>query len=340
MLYPTDRFSREIALVCCGDERYAMPMAAMLCSASLNLSPTYRLRAFVIDGGISNQSRLRFDRKIATLENVELEWRKIDATALQNLPTSRHLLSSVYLRLLMGEVLPPDLSRVIYLDVDLIVESDLAELWREPLGDRIILAVRNYSRSQMRPYLPLPGVPPEQRRLGRYFNSGVMLVNLSQWREENIGASVLDYIRKHPGAIRFGDQDGLNAVLFRRWGELDVSWNVQVDKLLHPEQLGEGEMYDEIRQRRRELLNTPRICHFVGGQKPWHSGRMRPVRSQFLRYLHASHWYNPLGLAGFHLRWFFSTGKLASRMAFQKLIANRPETTANHPVVGRVPVHR
>lgn len=300
-----------------------MPMATMLYSASRNLSRSWRLRAYVIDGGISGRSRRRFDRKIATLNNIDLEWRKVDASRLQDLPTARHLLSSVYLRLLMGEELPRQLERVIYLDVDLLVEADLAELWREDFGDSIVLAVRNYSRSVMRPHLPLPGVDPSQRRLGRYFNSGVMVVNLNRWRQERIGQAVIDYIRRHPSAIRYGDQDGLNAVLFRRWGELDVSWNAQVDKLLHLEQLGEGEMYDEIRRRRDELLYAPRVRHFVGGKKPWHAGRFRPARRQFLRYLHASGWHEPLSLAAFHLRWLFSTAELAYRVSLQKLRASR-----------------
>jgi lipopolysaccharide biosynthesis glycosyltransferase len=323
MLYPHDRFSREINVVCCGDEKYAMAMATMLYSASANLSRYYRMRVFVIDGGISHASRQRFEEKIATLANVELEWVKIDLAQLTDLPTAGHLLSSVYLRLLMGDVLPPELDRVIYLDVDLLVEGDLSELWREEFGQATVLAVRNYSRSIMRSYLPLPGVDPSLRRRERYFNSGVMVVNFKRWREERIGHATLEYIRENRSAIQYGDQDGLNAVLFQKWEELDISWNAQVDKLLNPQQLGQGEMYDEIRQRREELLHHPRIQHFTGGKKPWHAGRFKPVRRAFLRYLHECQWFEPIDLLAFHMDWFLSTGKVAYHVGMRKLRTSR-----------------
>ena len=298
----------------------------MLYSAAANLSHQYRLRVFVIDGGITPDSRQKLEKKIAVLNNVELEWIKIDLNRFSDLPTAGHLLSSVYLRLLMGEALPAELSRVIYLDVDLLVEGDLAELWREEFGQAIVLAVRNYSRSIMRSYLPLPGISASQRREGRYFNSGVMVVNLKRWREENIGQATLEYIREHKSAIQFGDQDGLNAVLFRKWEELDVSWNAQVDKLLNPQQLGRGQMYDEIRQRREELLHHPRIQHFTGAKKPWHAGRFKPVRKTFLHYLHASRWFDPIDLLAFHVDWFLSTGKIAYKVGTKKLRTSRVTT--------------
>jgi lipopolysaccharide biosynthesis glycosyltransferase len=323
MLYPHDRFSREINVVCCGDEKYAMAMATMVYSASVNLSRYYRLRVFVIDGGITPESRQRFEEKIASRDNVEVEWVKIDPAQLKDLPTAGHLLSSVYLRLLMGDLLPAELDRVIYLDVDMLVEGDLSELWREEFGQAIVLAVRNYSRSIMRSYLPLPGVHPAQRRRQRYFNSGVMLVNLNRWREEQIGHAALEYIREHRSAIQYGDQDGLNAVLFGKWEELDISWNAQVDKLLNPQQLGQGEMYDEIRDRRDELLYHPRIQHFTGGKKPWHAGRFKPVRRAFLHYLHESEWFDPMDLVAFHVDWFVSTGKIACHVAMRKFKTSR-----------------
>ena len=323
MLYPHDRFSREINIVCCGDEKYAMAMATMVYSASVNLSRYYRLRVFVIDGGISPASQQRFNEKIASRDNVEVEWVKIDLAQLTDLPTVGHLLSSVYLRLLMGDVLPTELDRVIYLDVDMLVEGDLSELWKEEFGQATVLAVRNYSRSFMRSYLPLPGVDPLRRRRERYFNSGVMLVNLNRWREEKIGRAALEYIREHRAAIQFGDQDGLNAVLFGKWEELDISWNAQVDKLLNPQQLGQGEMYDEIRRRRDELLYRPRIQHFTGDKKPWHAGRFKPVRGAFLRYLHECQWFDPMDLVAFHVDWFLSTGKMAYQMAVRKVRTSR-----------------
>jgi lipopolysaccharide biosynthesis glycosyltransferase len=321
MLHGATRDSQDIDLVCCGDENYPMAMATMLYSAAANLPPLYRLRVFIIDGGLAISSRQRLQKTIGSLPNVDLQWRKVPMSRFEGLPTFGYLLGSMYLRLLMDEVLPHDLDRVIYLDADLLVEADLSELWRQDFGNSVVLAVRNYSRSMMRSHLPLPDVDETARRRGRYFNSGVLVINLKRWRDEHVGSATIEYIRQNRSIVEFPDQDGLNAVLFGKWGELDLSWNAQVHKLITLDQLGVGEMYEEIRRRREELLYRPRIRHYCGDKKPWHAGRFKPVRAAFVQYLHGSGWFNPIDLVSFHLRWFLATSKVAYKMFRRRLRA-------------------
>ena len=45
----------------------------------------------------------------------------------------------------------------------------------------------------------------------KYFNSGVMLINLDYWRANNVKEKVIDFISRKPEVIRFADQDGLNS---------------------------------------------------------------------------------------------------------------------------------
>ena len=318
MALPSTQSRHEIALLCCGDDGYAMPIAVMLCSASANLPPPWRLRVFLMDGGITPASRHRLEKKIAGLGNVDLEWRQVGLDAFNQLPTTKRLKSSIYIRLLMDDVLPPDLQRIIYLDGDLIVEGDLSQLWQEAFGPAAVLAVCDFGSSVIRPELPLPGADESLRKSAPSFNSGVLMIDLNRWRDERIGQAVLDYVRQFKSIVRFPDQDGLNAVLFGKWRQLDLSWNAQVDNLIRPDQLGNTGTDAEIRRRRDELLYHPRIQHYAGRKKPWNAGRFKPVRKRFIHYLHASGWHDPAKLLGFHVRWALSTARLAFHVWRQK----------------------
>jgi len=137
------------------------------------------------------------------------------------------------------------------------------------------------------------------------------VINMKPWRHDGVGRAVLEYVRQFKPIVRFPDQDGLNAVLFGKWRQLDLAWNAQVDNLINPTQLGQTSVDEEIRRRREELLYHPRIQHYAGRKKPWNAGRFKPVRSRFVHYLHASRWLDPADLMKFHVRWVVSTGQLA-----------------------------
>ena len=310
---------REVSILCCGDDKYAMPLMVMLCSASANLSAGWRLGVYLMDGGITPESRRRMEEKIAAFKNVDLHWHVIDRSAFSELPILRRINSTMYMRLLMDDILPMDLPRIIYLDGDLLVEGDLAELYQQEMGDAVLGAVCDYGGTTIREELPIPGVDPSVKKETPYFNSGVLLINMKPWREHRIGHAVLEYVRENRSIVRFPDQDGLNAVLFGKWKLLDPTWNAQTDELIHPANLGDRPLDLEIHRRRMELLYHPRIMHYAGRKKPWDPGRFRPVRPRFVHYLHASRWLEPAELMKFHLGWVISTGQ----MAFSKLLPRR-----------------
>ena len=92
---------------------------------------------------------------------------------------------ATYFRILAPELLPASLSRVIYLDADVRVASDLSRLWAEPLREHPVLAVRDAGA----PLVSSPRGLVNHRELGLapelgYFNAGVMLLDLARWRAE------------------------------------------------------------------------------------------------------------------------------------------------------------
>jgi lipopolysaccharide biosynthesis glycosyltransferase len=285
----------------------------------------------VIDGGMAPSTLAHLRKTVRRLGNARLEIFQPDRDANDDLHADRDLTRSCYLRLLIGEALPSDVEKVIYLDCDMVVESDLAQLWRQNFGGAIVLAVRDFGYPTLR-----LGIPETVDILGidgdaPYFNSGLMVVDLKRWRDEQIAQRVLEYTRMFSRTIRLGDQDGLNAVLWNDWKPLDLAWNVQVGALQYLLKSERSKIPHEMLIRGDELLAHPRILHFVSGHKPWHGGRYKPVRGRFIRYLHRSRWFGPVGIAAFHVGWFIKTMNIAIARFCRSLF--RPARAADFAIV-------
>lgn len=116
--------------------------------------------------------------------------------------THPHVSSTDLFKFDLPDVLS-DWDKVLYIDTDMIIQSDLSELFNIDLGDNYIAAVKD-----------MAGVyDGHAKKLGHksYFNAGMMLMNLKKMREENIGAKLIDY-KLHKDCGHFMSQDALNYV--------------------------------------------------------------------------------------------------------------------------------
>lgn len=274
-----------IVLVCAADDRYAMGLGVTVTSALLNLKHPHPVQLFIIDGGISSANRRRLEQTFGS--RVELRWLTADLTQVQSLYLSGHLSSASYYRLLIPELLPESATKAIYLDSDLIVQGDLLELWNKDLGGYFALAVRDFtiqtvsSEQGLLNYQDL-GIPPETG----YLNSGVLVINLEQWRQFKITQRAIAYIQNYPHFIRWHDQDGLNALFAGNWGELDPRWNRP--STLHRCRSWQDTPYSKSVYE--QLLNQPHIIHFVESGKPWTPGFQHPEKHLFFHYLKRTAW--------------------------------------------------
>lgn len=270
-----------IAVVYGVDNRFARPLAASIASALAHLGPGHDLDIYVIDGGLSRTNRARLTRSFEG-GRCRLLWLRPTGRQLVGLKAGGPVTVATYYRLLIPELLPLSLGKAIYLDADLIVRADLGDLWRLPIGDRHLLAVQDMGvyfvsgRYGLANYRSL-GIPAESK----YFNAGVLVLNLNKWREEKSTQRLLDYLRTHAEDIRFWDQDALNALLWNSWGELDPRWN-QMPQILKAGAAIESPF--EVRTL-RDVIENPFIIHYASDDKPWRYGCRHPAAGDFYTYL-------------------------------------------------------
>ena len=289
-LLPAIAIDDPIVLVCSADENYAMPMVTMLCSVLANLKTNAQLRLSILDGGIHPATKQKI---VQSLQHptiaVHIDWIKPNHALLQDLPLNGRLTLAAYYRLLIPEALPASFAKAIYLDCDMIVQGNVAELWQLDVGENYVLAVQDdyqpliSSRGGcgLRNYQAL-GLNPDQK----YFNSGLLVMNLKKWREDDIGRKVLEFSRQNWAYIANADQDGLNAIMQGRWGQLNDRWNQMPGIYTYPS--WQESPYDAIAFQ--ALRDTPYIIHYTNAPKPWRHGCQHPAKELFLTYLDRTAW--------------------------------------------------
>ena len=309
MSVTANRASDAVRVVYGVDRRFAVGLAASISSAVARLGDSHWLEVFVIDGGLGRNHRQRLTRSFVG-RRCEIRWLTPPQRKLSRLKVGGDITIATYFRLLIPELLASDISKVIYLDADVIVHADLGGLWATPLGSYPLLAVQDQGvRHISGPYglsnYKSLGIPED----AKYFNAGVLVLDLEKWRRDRISDAVVQYIRDNSEHIRFHDQDGLNAVLWNKWGWLDPRWN-QMPQLLQVARV-EDSPFDPITHER--TMRDPYITHFASSDKPWRFGCHHPASSDFLSALAATE-YRQFRPSRWRDRWADSVHFVRSRL--------------------------
>ncbi|TWU37413.1 glycosyltransferase family 8 protein [Novipirellula artificiosorum] len=291
-----------IIVVSGSDEAYAMPLAVTLRSAIESLAEPRSMQLYIFDGGMTDESK----RRIADSCNnprVAIQFIEVSMSTLSHLPVDGHISSSAYLRLLIPQILPTSIDRAIYLDSDLIVCRDLGELWDLPLNRHLVLAaqdsaapyidaaiaMKSYTHFKRFLASPLPIANYKSLSLdpcSKYFNTGVLLIDVDRWRRERIDAQLFECLEKHREHVLWWDQYALNVVLYGRWGELNPQWNQGAQVHLFPSH--HDSPFD--RETYTRLMTDPWVIHFTSPSKPWHYYCRHPAKRLFQRHLAKTAW--------------------------------------------------
>ena len=157
-----------------------------------------------------------------------------------------HITQAMYYRYLFAELLPPTVTRLIYMDADIICKGGILPLWQTDLQGKVLGAVRDYGEDRSCGRIGLKN--------GRYFNSGVLLMDLVKWRKEKLTQQLFRWLEQVGNTkILWGDQDALNGVIDGEFRELPNIYNgIVINNTTLNEAL--------------DLV----IVHYIDYVKPWH----------------------------------------------------------------------
>jgi lipopolysaccharide biosynthesis glycosyltransferase len=173
-----------------------------------------------------------------------------------------HITVPTYYRLLIGDLLPNEIDKCIYLDSDICVCKDLSELFNIDIKENYIAGVVSpiyfFSEKKHCKRLNLPSMK-------QYVNAGMLIMNLKQIRKDNMTRKFIDLSKKNYDSQ---DQDVLNVACYGKILTLPPKYNAQVLRLKENNPLLR-ELYRE--EDIIEAKNSPFIIHYSNKKKPWNS---------------------------------------------------------------------
>lgn len=243
----------EVIRIAFGVDASYVPHVGATIASLAAASPKARLHFIVLCSGVSAEDRRQVGR---CAPRAGFDWIDIADPALLSIERRAHFSAAASYRLALARVVPAEVRRLLYLDCDMIVVRDIAELWRTDLHGHPVAAVCDPG-GDAAAFAVRWGLPLERPT---YFNSGVLLLDLSVIRAEGIFDAALEFLQANQEFLRFPDQDALNYALWQRWLKLDPIWNVQRTMAI----AGIDAAPQETGVRRR-----PGIVHFSTEHKPW-----------------------------------------------------------------------
>lgn len=167
--------------------------------------------------------------------------------------------SAANYRLVIAEELP-EYTHAIYTDCDIIIRQDLSRLYREvELGDNYMAGIAEAS-SDYQVRTMIEGGEP-----GKYVNSGFLVLNLEQMRQDGISERFANFLAKAE-KLEFPDQDAINIVCKGRLAYLSPVYN-SIRTFLLPAYRDLFLKYYPDERLWHELSRSGNI-HYTG-QKPW-----------------------------------------------------------------------
>jgi lipopolysaccharide biosynthesis glycosyltransferase len=261
----------RLNIVFASDQIYIEHLAVAIYSL-FKCNPTVNFNVYIFNTDIDGASWSRLS-ELAAQYGQNLFDIKIVDREIEGLVLNQSVTKATYYRLFIPEKLGFD--KVLYLDSDIVVNGSIEDLYNTNIDQCYVAAVAD-------------AVPNPHEDLGmsegsKYFNCGVMLLNLPKWREDRIKERVIDLIRNKPWVIRFPDQCGINSIVDGRWKELHPKYNAQTIFFQVKFEHTRSDLYPA--GQLREGIDNPVIIHYTGKQKPWHLGYKHRFRKLYWRNL-------------------------------------------------------
>lgn len=167
-----------------------------------------------------NKRRLK---QVANQKGDFIEFHEIDSAEFECIKNRTHGFTiGTMFRCMLPDLLP-DLSKIVYLDADIFVNTDIKELWEFDINDYCLAAVVDEGVIKFH----IPNILYKYPEIDRnqYFNAGVLCMNLRKIKQRgNLKDLVVKFLVNNPEAT-YPDQDALNVLFHNNILYLDSSWN-------------------------------------------------------------------------------------------------------------------
>ena len=174
------------------------------------------------DETVSEENKRRL-KQVANQKGDFIEFHEIDSAEFECIKNRTHGFTiGTMFRCMLPDLLP-DLPKIVYLDADIFVNTDIKELWEFDINDYCLAAVVDEGVIKFH----IPNILYKYPEIDRnqYFNAGVLCMNIRKIKQRgNLKDLVVKFLVNNPEAT-YPDQDALNVLFHNNILYLDSSWN-------------------------------------------------------------------------------------------------------------------
>lgn len=259
----------------CGDKGYikycGLTMTSMLIS-----NPEANFEIHLVCDDIDKKDYKKLEETSGRF-NVNINIYKLNSDIISSLIGSvnknLHISVATFFRLVAFNLLHEVTEKLLYMDSDIMVVGDISEFWKCNLSDReYAVVVKDV----------LEGYHKQRIKVNKYFNAGIVFVDLKKWNNSNFTNICIENIKKYH--YEYMDQDALNVVLQGKCTFLHKEYDFICDL---------GEEIDKVTKPSMAdiIPNDVRIIHFCGRSKPWCSWvRDFRIVKKYMEMLKSSSW--------------------------------------------------
>lgn len=272
------------------NEKYAPYAGVSIFSVLQNNKEMDEIYVYVLGENLTQESQAKmqkmvseFQRKLVFIDSTKLilKMKELD------MPTYRGSYAA-NMRLFLDEVLDESVDKVLYLDADTIVDGSLTGLLNTDMQGKAIGMVLDSLGESHKGQIGLA-------ESDGYYNSGVILFDMSKWREREYSAKIVAHVAEKRNNYPAPDQDLLNVVCKDDIYRLDIDYNFQPIHAVFPGKqyfhVMKPKIYYRLEQLEKSKAKTMIYhCFRFIGEFPWHKDNLHPFTGIFDNYLKQSPW--------------------------------------------------
>ena len=233
------------------NNKYLKYMENLIFSIKCNLEKE-DISIYFINQNVEEKTINRTKRNLERKYGIEFHIINISNDLFKNLPVLEHFSVEMYFRLIAQYILPQNLDRILWVDIDIVCLKNLETFYYQDFDNKsmVVCADSLYNGEMLEEHKYNLGINLNTK----YFNSGVLLLNLNKIRKKYSIEDIINKSIEYKDKLKFPDQDVLN-ILYE--GDVKYANKYYNYQLIYR---------DDIVQEDNEKIV---LLHYTGAEKPW-----------------------------------------------------------------------
>lgn len=274
------------------DDNYAEIMGISILSLLKNNTQISDIDIYIVEDGISLDNIKKIQDMIEVYHRNVFFFKKPDirgklGVELKTLRWSDSAYSRLFLKELFKEY--KSVKKLLYLDCDTMIVSSLQELWETDINDNLGAACLECMSNMHKRIIGA-------KKTDNYINTGMLLLNVEKWINDNIEAEVSEFIKKYHGKTEYVDQGVINGTVSNQFKLVSPRYNLTAlayDFTYEEMQIYRKPQFGYSEREWKKAVENPVVIHFTTSflsVRPWYEGSEHPYAKMWKEYHEESPW--------------------------------------------------